>query len=205
MTRVKICGITNLGDAQDAVAAGADALGFVFAKSPRRIEPAKAKAIIRQVGPWIAAVGVFVNEKASEIRRIAKLCGLTAVQLHGDESPAFVKALKNESFYVIKAVRVAESKDLNGLGRYKPDAFLFDAKVSGVYGGTGKSFDWAILRSKKWAVPFIISGGLVPGNVARPVKLLPLYGVDASSGVERSPGKKDSKLVRELIRNAKKV
>jgi phosphoribosylanthranilate isomerase len=203
MVRVKVCGITNLADARAAVEAGADALGFVFAKSPRKVSAEKAAGIIREIGPWVTAVGVFVNASYGEIMRTACKARLTAVQLHGDEAPELVERLKKTPFKVIKSIRVGAPEDLKGLSAFKPDAFLFDAKVSGLYGGTGKRFDWGILRSKKVTRPFIISGGLSCANVGQAVRSLPLYGVDVSSGVERSPGRKDHKLIKEFIRRAK--
>ncbi len=203
MVRVKICGITNAKDAEDAVSFGADALGFIFAKSPRRIAPAEARKIIKTLGPWVAAVGVFVNESPEKIKRIASFCGLSVIQLHGDESPADVKKLSD--FKLIKAFRVGEGFDFSFLRKYAVDAFLFDTKIEGLFGGSGRKFDWNVLKSKKMGKPLILSGGLDPSNVRKAVSLLFPYGVDVSSGVERSPGKKDSEKVKEFIRNAKKA
>ncbi|MGH7198942.1 MAG: phosphoribosylanthranilate isomerase [Candidatus Omnitrophota bacterium] len=201
MVRVKVCGITNLRDAVTAVEAGADALGFVFAPSPRRVTPARARKIIRAVGPWVASVGVFVNEKVEKVRRVALFCGLSAVQLHGDESAPYAKKLS--PLKVIKAFRVSKPGDLRGIEAYDADAYLFDTKVEGLYGGTGKRFDWRILKRRKLTKPVILSGGLNPKNVRQAVRERRPYGVDVSSGVERSPGKKDARLVREFIRRAK--
>jgi phosphoribosylanthranilate isomerase len=198
---VKICGITNLRDAEGAARAGADALGFVFAKSPRRVSVVQARRIIRALGPWIAAVGVFVNEDPENIRRTVDSCGLTAVQLHGDESPEVLKRLSGVK--VIKAFRLMHPEDFRAVSGFEADAFLLDAKVQGVYGGTGKSFDWRMLKGKRFSKPLIISGGLSPGNVRHAVCMLSPYGVDVSSGVERSPGKKSLGLVKEFIQNAK--
>lgn len=203
MVKVKICGITNLKDAKQAVASGADALGFVFAKSPRKISVSKAAAIRRELGPFVATVGVFVNESPARIKKIAAACGLSAVQLHGNESPAVTKSLK--PLTVIKAFRVAGSADLNGLSKHKASAFLFDTKVKGAFGGTGKSFDWKILKKKSFAAPVILSGGLNPVNVGQAVRMVRPFAVDASSGVEKFPGKKDPAKVKAFIQNAKKV
>lgn len=203
MTRVKICGITNLEDARRAFDSGADALGFVFAESPRRVSAAQVKKIVKALGPWIATVGVFVNEKLENVRRIAAECGLSAVQLHGDESADYVRRLKLPSCKVIKAFRVAEKSDLKKILRYRADAFLFDTKVAGKWGGSGQSFDWDILKSLKTPCPVIVAGGLSPENVGEVVKRLLPYGVEASSSVERAPGKKDPRKVREFIRRAK--
>lgn len=201
---VKICGITNIKDAAGAAGAGADAVGFVFAKSPRRVSPAVAKRIAASLPREIEKIGVFVNEKPSIVRAIAKRCGLSAVQLHGDESPADVRALKD--LHVLKAFRVDGDFDPSVLRRYgAAKAFLFDTKTRGAYGGTGKTFDWKILIRAAVRKPVILSGGLSVKNVARAVKAVRPFAVDVSSGVERAPGKKNLRLVREFIRNAKKV
>lgn len=202
MVRVKICGITNLEDAKIAMDAGADALGFVFAKSPRKISVSEAQKITRVLDPWVASVGVFVNESPAEILRVVSRCHLTAVQLHGEETQKDI--LKLKGLKVIKAFRVAQKSDLTAIKGYNATAYLFDAKVNGLYGGTGQSFDWSILKSNKIMAPIIVSGGLNVKNVHEAVRLLRPYGVDVSSGVEKYPGKKDKKLVREFIQNAKK-
>ena len=202
MTLVKICGITNVKDALMAVTAGADAIGLVFAASPRRVSVEQAAEITTAVGPWVSTVGVFVNESADNIRRIAAKCRLNAVQLHGDEDAAVAKAL--EGYKIIKAFRIGAASDLKGINNFPADAFLFDSKVSGKFGGSGQTFDWKMIKENKISKPFIISGGLNPKNVAGAVKTLNPYGVEASSGVEKSPGQKDGKLLKEFIKNAKK-
>jgi len=202
MVRVKICSITNLEDAEAAVSFGADALGFIFAKSPRRISPQKAKRITRSLGPWVTAVGVFVDEDVNVIRRIASECALHGVQLHGSESVSKIRGLS--SYSVIKTFHVSESLDWKKTKNSPADAFLFDTCAPGRWGGTGIRFDWNLLKSRSFDKPFIVSGGLNPGNVGRVIHELSPYGVDVSSGVERSPGKKDRKLLREFLQNAKK-
>ena len=203
MVRVKICGITNLKDAEAAASLGADAIGFVFAKSPRRVSVKKAKAIAEALGGRVLLVGVFVNESAKKILRIAGECGLSAVQLHGGESPGFVRKLSGRR--VIKTFHVGERFDRGRILKYRTDAILLDAKSGRSYGGTGKPFDWGVLGPKKFKTPLIISGGLTPGNVGKAVKVFSPYGVDVSSGVEASPGRKDLRKMKEFIRNAKKV
>lgn len=204
MVLVKVCGITNVRDALGAAQAGTDAVGFIFAKSLRRITPAAAKRIAAKLPDHVEKIGVFVNEKPSVIRRIAKQCGLSAVQLHGDESPSDVRMLKD--LYVLKAFRVDKSFDPAVLKRYAAArAFLFDTKEPGAYGGTGKTFDWKILERAAVRKPVVLSGGLNTKNVARAVRSVRPFAVDVSSGVERAPGKKNIRLVREFIRNAKKV
>lgn len=203
MVRVKICGITNLKDAETAIACGADALGFIFAESPRSISPREALRIRRKIGPWITTVGVFVNAGAAEIRSVAAHCGLNCVQLHGDESPEVIQELKGLT--VIKTFRVGSSFNFKKLKRFDTAAYLFDTRVEGVFGGTGKTFCWDILKSGKIHRPMILSGGLNPKNIQAAIRSLKPYGVDVSTGVEKSPGQKDAKLVKEFIKNAKKT
>ena len=201
MVKVKVCGITNLKDAQAALEAGADALGFVFASSPRQVTIAQASKVVKALGPWVATVGVFVNETPESMIRTAAECGLSCIQLHGDENPLLTKKLS--SFKVIKAFRVDERFKQSAMDRYDADAFLLDTKTKDLFGGSGKTFDWKLLDPKKIRRPFILSGGLHPKNVRRAVRALKPYGVDVSSGVERFPGKKDQKLMKEFIQNAK--
>lgn len=203
MVRVKICGITNLADARHAAECGADALGFIFAESPRRVDVRTALKIVREIGPWVATVGVFVDEHAARIRQIVKTCGLTAVQLHGKESPAAARQLTG--LKRIKAFRAGAGVDWKKINTYPAEAFLFDTSVGGRFGGTGQSFNWALLKKRPFTRPLIVSGGLGPSNVREAVRMLTPYGVDASSALERSPGKKDPRLVKEFIQNAKKT
>lgn len=204
MVRVKICGVTTVADAQAASDLGADAIGVVFAKSPRRVSLRTAEKISRAVGPWISVVGVFVDESAENILRAARECGLCAIQLHGRERAADIKRLAG--FRVIKAFHVDRNFSPGNLKDYREaDAFLFDTKIGDKIGGTGLVFDWKVLKSLSTENRVIISGGLHPQNVAEAVRFFKPYGVDVSSGVEKSPGKKNLRRVREFIRNAKKV
>ena len=204
MLRVKICGITTVSDARAALDLGADAIGVVFAESPRRVSIKEAAKISRAVGPWAALVGVFVKESPAFIRRVARECGLSAIQLHNDWTPGELKEF--ETVKVIKTFRVDSHFNATRLKNYHAaDAFLFDTKIDGRMGGTGKTFDWKILKKIAFKKPVIISGGLNPGNVSKAVRFFKPYGVDVSSGVEKSPGKKDLRLVREFIRIAKKT
>ncbi len=202
--RVKICGITRLEDAKAAVSFGADAIGFVFAKSPRKISVQDAAGISSAVGPWVAKIGVFVNSGVREIMAVAVRTGLTAVQLHGDEALYLIRDLQRRGLCVIRAFRVAAPQDLKEAGRSPAAALLFDALAPGVYGGTGRRFDWELLKNFKTKKPVIVSGGLTPANVRDAIKTFSPYGVDVSSGVEKKPGIKDAGLIREFIRNAKK-
>jgi phosphoribosylanthranilate isomerase len=196
MTRIKICGITNLDDALQAVACGVDALGFVFYdKSPRCVRRETVREIISGLPPLVTTVGLFVNAKSQIIHDTAEFCGLDRVQLHGDESPAdcFLPPLR-----VIKALRVRDAQSLEGADLYPVD-LLLDAWSGHAYGGTGHSFDWQLARELAARRPIILAGGLNPENVAEAVATIKPYAVDVSSGVEQSPGKKDHEKVAEFI------
>lgn len=202
--KVKICGITNIQDALQSVWCGADVLGFVFYKeSPRYIKPKQAKEIIEILPPWIFKIGLFVDEKVTTVKKIAKDCKLDFIQLHGNEGTVYLKKLKD--FRIIKAVRIKDKSDLKNLDDLPSEMLLFDTFSKEVFGGTGKTFDWKLDREiKKTRKPYIISGGLTPYNVQKAIKKFLPYAVDVSSGVEKSPGKKDKKLLKEFIENAKK-
>lgn len=204
MVRVKICGITNLEDALMAVEYGADALGFVFATSPRRIQPEVAKEIIMELPPFVSKVGVFVDEEAEAVQKIAKECGLNSLQFHGKESPVYCSAFKG-AYKVIKAFRVSADFKLETLRGYEVDGALLDTYIEGRAGGSGLTFDWKIAREVKVSSmrPLILSGGLSPENVAQAISETEPFAVDVSSGVEISPGKKDGEKMREFIRAAK--
>ena len=203
MVRVKICGITNVADARFAVREGADALGVIFAKSPRQVDGAAAKKIVRAAGPLTAVIGVFVDAPVEKMLRLAGQCGISAIQLHGDESAHTVRELQKRGFRVIKALRVGQGADLRKINALPADMFLFDTAHAGKFGGTGRSFDWEHLKKLELRVPWMVSGGLDPANVKKLLSVLRPYGVDVSSGVEKAPGKKSQKLVKEFIRNAK--
>ena len=196
--KVKVCGTTRLKDALLAVECGADAIGFIFyKKSPRYVTAKTVKDICAKLPPFVNREGVFVNETAERINRIADRCGLDAVQLHGDESPALCKKIKCR---VIKAVRVKDAASLKSMSRYEVDGFLLDTYKEDQWGGTGKVFDWELaVRAKKYG-PVIIAGGLNPRNVKVAIKKVEPYGVDVSSGVEQSPGKKDPGKVKAFLK-----
>lgn len=198
-TRVKICGITNTDDAFMAAEAGADALGYVFAPgSPRQVAPATVAGIIKELPPFVTNVGVFVNESVERVSEIAMRAGVDMVQLHGDEDADYCSMME---FPVIKAVRVGSAGDLEGLGAYDVAAFLLDTYKEGVSGGTGETFDWDIADSNeaRGLGRLILSGGLTPDNVIEAVRKVTPYCLDASSGVESEPGRKDHQKVREFI------
>ena len=199
--RVKICGITNNKDAHAAVEHGADALGFVFAKSPRQITKEQARDIINNLPPFVSPVGVFVDEQIDTLKEICDFCGIHTVQLHGNEPPLYLNDLRG--YKIIKAFRIREEDDLKPLANYKPHAFLLDSFVKGVMGGTGVSFNWEIARQARKYGTIILSGGLTSENVKEAIQMVKPYAVDVSSGVESSPGKKDKLLVKRFIANAK--
>ncbi len=194
MVRIKICGITCNEDALFCANLGVHALGLVFyEKSPRFLQVEKAEEIIRYVPPLVSWVGVFVDEDPKRILEISRYLGLSAVQLHGSESPQVCEILRKEGLRVIKALRVKEEKDLEGWEEYRKvvSALLFDTKVEGLPGGSGQRFRWEILKGLK-EVPFILAGGLTPENVREAIEIAKPWGVDVSSGVEKKPRDKGS-------------
>jgi phosphoribosylanthranilate isomerase len=205
MVKVKICGITNKDDAREAVRLGADMLGFVFYKrSPRAIGARDVKAVIEGLPSRVKKVGVFVNEDRRTVQAVARHCHLDMVQLHGEEPPGYCASL-SDGIRVVKAFRVKGRKDLAIINAYDADFYLLDSYARGRRGGTGKSFDWGIVKDFSFRRPVILSGGLTPGNVARAIRKVSPYGVDVSTGVEASPGKKDPKLMRRFIERARRA
>jgi phosphoribosylanthranilate isomerase len=203
---IKICGITNLEDALSAVDAGADALGFNFwSHSSRYIDPRAAREIIDQLPPGVLSVGVFVNEDAPGlVEQTANEAGVSAIQLHGDESPDYCSALADR--FVIKALSVDRSFDPNLALNYNVQAIMLDAADKKARGGTGRTVDWSIARRTRELVPrLFLAGGLSPENVTAAIAAIEPYAVDACSALERAPGKKDHKLVREFIKAARSV
>jgi phosphoribosylanthranilate isomerase len=200
MTRVKVCGITSLGDALAAIDAGADMLGFNFyRRSPRYVAPEDARKVVARVPEVVTCVGVFVNEPAPEdVERIAREAGLTTVQLHGDESPEYCRSLR--ALKVIKALRVGRDFDAETVGEYGTDSVLLDAYVKGERGGTGHTFDWSLAALARARVArLFLAGGLTPDNVAAAVAAVRPYAVDVCSGVETSPGRKSPELIRRFV------
>jgi phosphoribosylanthranilate isomerase len=200
--RVKICGITNLADAQAAVAAGADALGFNFyEKSPRFIPTAAAAEISRALPPFTLRTGVFVNPAEELVRRAIGECGLNLLQFHGDEPPDFCTQFGLMS---MKAFRIRDAVSLKELAKYQTDAWLLDAYASDTFGGTGEKFNWNLaIEAQRPGKPVFLAGGLTPENVAEAIQQVRPFGVDVSSGVESSPGQKEHARVRAFIKAAK--
>ena len=196
--KIKICGITNLEDAGVAVEAGADALGFVFySQSPRCIASAIAKRIIAQLPPFVIPVGVFVNQEQETIRNVFDECGLAFAQLHGDETPTFCESLGRP---VLRALRLRDRGSLLALAEYKGRmgvrGFVVDAFSTEAYGGTGQTVAWSLAREVAQVAPILLAGGLTANNVQEAIRQVQPYGVDVSSGVEKSPGQKDPKKIR---------
>ena len=202
MVRIKICGITNLSDALLAAELGADALGFIFyPQSPRKVDPEVARAIIAQLPPFVAAVGVFVDEAAAVVRDLAAQVGLDWVQLHGQESPEYCRGLGRN---VIKGFRIRDEASLRLLADYQgvAQALLLDTYKKGQAGGTGESFDWRLAREARKYGRIILAGGLRPDNVAQAIATAQPDAVDAASGTEASPGKKDPAKLRAFFKAA---
>ncbi|WP_264448708.1 phosphoribosylanthranilate isomerase [Bacillus cereus] len=199
--KVKICGITDIETAKSACEYGADALGFVFAESKRKITPEQAKEIIEEIPAHVLKVGVFVNESVEVIRKIAEECGLTHVQLHGDEDNHYIGRLKIPS---IKAVGVALEQDMEHAKKYETDYMLFDSPKEKFYGGNGKTFSWELLAHMPKALreKTILAGGLNIINIEEAIQTVQPYMVDVSSGVE-TEGKKDIKKIKQFIKKAK--
>jgi phosphoribosylanthranilate isomerase len=201
MTWIKICGITNLEDGLHAASLGIDALGFIFATSPRRVEVGTAREIIKALPKTLLKVGVFVNEEEAEVRRVIEYCGLNGVQFHGEESSEYCHKF---SCPVFKAVHVRDFESLKDMDKYSKDVFILLDTYSPVQmGGTGSPFPLEIALKAKAKRNFILSGGLNPINVGEAVKKVRPWGVDVSSGVEMTPGKKDFSKMVKFVREVK--
>ena len=203
MVRVKVCGITTPDDARTAAGSGADAIGLVFAESPRKLSAEEAREIASALPGGVLKVGVFVNEEPEEILRIAREVGLDYAQLHGDEGPETVTVLREDGVKVIKALRVRGADSLAEMDDYDADLFLLDAWSEKARGGTGERFDWGLAKSLYGRGNIVVSGGLGPENVREAVRLFEPYGVDASSSLEDAPGKKNKERVRRFVVAAK--
>ena len=197
--KVKICGMTQLKDALFAIEQGVDAVGFIFYKrSPRAVTMKTVREIITKRPPLVDTVGVFVNESAERLNKIADYCGLDLVQLHGEESPAFCRKIHRR---VIKAFRVKDLQSIKQLEKFPVSGFLLDTFSDDLHGGTGKTFDWNLALPAKKMGPVILAGGLTPQNILQAVRQVRPYGVDVCSGVEKSPGIKDLEKVRAFLKN----
>jgi phosphoribosylanthranilate isomerase len=202
MIWIKICGITRIEDARSAIKAGADAIGFVFAESPRKVTIKQAKTIITHLPKKVTKVGVFVNEDPQVVRKIADECALDMVQFHGEETPEYCMQFRGPKLKIIKAFRI--SKKIPCIHRYKVDFYLLDTFVKNIQGGTGKTFNWDLaILAKKQGVPIILSGGLNENNIKDAIRKVKPFGVDVSSGVESLPGKKVASKIQKFIELAR--
>jgi len=202
--KIKICGITNLDDAQAAVEAGADALGFMFYEpSARNISVARAGEIIRRLSPFVLKVGVFVDPEPELVLAAISGCGLNLLQFHGEETSEFCQGF---GVMTMKAFRIKDASSLEPLPNYRTDAWLLDSYVSGKQGGTGEKFNWDLaIEAKKLGRPVFLAGGLTPANIGDAVRKVQPYGVDVSSGVESAPGKKDHQKIQAFIAAAREA
>jgi phosphoribosylanthranilate isomerase len=199
--KVKVCGITNAEDAQAAVEAGADALGFIFYEnSPRYVVPAVASRIIAGLPPLITPVGVFVNENVAAVRSIMDTCGLAMAQLHGEENAFYCRELSRPA---MKAVRLKDRGSLLTLAEYQGRGgvrgFVLDTFSELSHGGTGQITDWDLAAEVAKQTRILLAGGLTPSNVMEAIRTVHPYGVDVSSGVESTPGKKDHAKIRAFV------
>ena len=203
MTKVKICGITNYEDAAHAAILGADYLGFNFYElAPRHVDESEVKKFIGRLPNHVKKVGVFVNQNPDKVKKIVKNLYLDLIQLHGDETQDYCGKLKADTKkQIIKAFRIKDKNDINKIKDYNVDYLMFDASEKGMFGGTGKTFDWKIVKAIN--KPFFLSGGLNPENVKEAIRTAKPYAVDAASGIEINPRKKDYRKMKEFIENSK--
>jgi phosphoribosylanthranilate isomerase len=202
MTRIKVCGITNLEDARLGVELGAWALGLIFwPGSPRACPPEAAEEIAAELRRRAELVGVFVNAHLDELPPLAERAGLSILQLHGDEGPAYcAEAARRTGCKVMKAVRVKDASSIAGLQRFHTDFHMLDAHVPGMHGGTGESFNWELAARHQGDVPVVLSGGLDADNVAAAIEATRPFAVDSASGTEAEPGRKDRARLTAFVR-----
>lgn len=205
MIKIKFCGMTNKIDAVAAADLGVDMLGFIFyKKSKRYVEPKVAMDIIGELKPDILKVGVFVDEEPDKVAEIAEECSLDMLQFHGDEDMGYCDKFK-EAYKVIKAFRIKDKKSLAQINDYNTDFYMLDAYSPEAQGGTGKSFDLKIIENYEFLKPIILSGGLTPENVGKVIEKVMPYGVDVSSGIETSPGRKDMELMSKFVEKVRRI
>jgi phosphoribosylanthranilate isomerase len=202
VTRVKICGITGLDDAEHAVQHGAWAIGLIFVPdSPRRCDPADAAEIGRRLHRRVEVTGVFANAPLDEVAALAELASLTLLQLHGDEGPAYCReAGRRTGCKVMKAARVRDAASIRALEPFHTDYHLLDAYADDRLGGTGRTFEWDLVRTHGRGVPVVLSGGLTAENVGEGIAATRPFAVDTASGTEAAPGRKDHAKVEAFFR-----
>ena len=201
--KIKFCGFTRNDDVRAAVNLGIDAIGLNLARGPRKISVERAAELVRLIPPFITAVALFVDEDEIGILNVMRLTRCSAVQLHGNESPEFAERL-SARFPVIKAFAVKDAGALSELRGYPADAYLLDAAVPGVSGGTGMTWDHHLLAGVTFDRPVILAGGLNPLTVASAIAATKPYGVDVASGIESSPGIKDVESMRRFVAACRK-
>ncbi len=208
-TRIKVCGMTKMKEAEGAVNAGVDALGFIFAESsPRYVNPEKVKEIVKKLPPFVDAVGVFVDEEAEVVNEIVQYCGLTVAQLHGSESPTYCDEI---ACRVVKAFRIKPGLAFSEKEPYYDpyygvvNGFLLDTYHEKMAGGTGETFGWKLLETMRPPGPLILAGGLNPDNVGQAILETTPFAVDVNSGVEFEPGRKDVEQIVKLVGEVKKA
>lgn len=204
MTRVKICGNTNLEDAKLAAELGADYLGFIFVESKRRIDIPTAKSIMNAMPQFKNFVGVFFNQPKNVVETIARELGLKFLQFHGEETARYCQSFLDQGYEVIKTFRIKDAMSLKRIDEYNVSAFLFDTFSKEESGGTGQPFDWNLIANR----PFVheklfLAGGLNPSNLRKAIAQIRPFAVDVASGVEKNPGRKDPALLEQFIEIAK--
>src|SRR5213080_4345910 len=201
VTHVKICGITDPGDARLAAELGAWAIGLIFhSPSPRSVDVEVAEGIGAEMRRELEIVGVFVNEPLDRVAELADRCSLSILQLHGDEGPAYCReAARRTGAKVMKALRVHDRADVRRATAFHTDYHLLDAHVPGLRGGTGESFAWEIVDAHDRRTPVVLSGGITPENAAEAVAAVRPFAVDSASGTEAEPGRKDPAKVKALF------
>ncbi|MGY4687543.1 phosphoribosylanthranilate isomerase [Petrotoga sp. DB-2] len=204
MIRIKVCGITNIEDAINISKAGVDALGFILAESPRKVELSKILEISKELPPFVSRVAVVVNPNKEEIEKIERSKVFDYVQFHGSEDANIIKNCKLKT---IKAIKIENKSSLEEISKYNDfvDYFLFDTKIGEKIGGTGHTFNWEILKEANIKKPFILAGGLSPENVVEAIKTIKPNAVDLNSKVELYPGKKDIRSIKETIDKIKNL
>ena len=203
--KIKVCGMTNQEDARMAVALGVDALGFIFARSPRRVEPEDARRIIGTLPVFVKTVGVFVNENPDRMRQVMDFCGIDLAQLHGDETPDVCEAMMPR---VLKAIRVKNTlrpSDVQAF-RGRVRGVVLDTHSERLWGGTGRPFDWGLVHGiSGMGIPIVLSGGLGPDNISKAIGIARPHAVDINSGVEEHPGKKSPLLMKRVMEKIRRT
>jgi len=201
MTKVKVCGMTNLADAEHAASHGAWAIGLIHhPESPRYVQPGVAEEIGAALKRRSEIAGVFVNSPLDQVIEAAERENLTLLQFHGEEGPSFcVEARRRTGAKVIKAMRINSAADVQAAETFRTDFHLFDAYWHGIHGGTGKRFDWDLVAKRRSTVPMVLAGGLTAENVAGAIERVKPYAVDVVSGVEAEPGRKDHAKVEAFL------